>query len=75
MELEESCGKVGGRIGRIGRNRESTRRPTESTILDPWGLQETEPSMEEHTWAGPMLPVHMKQEYRFPNEGQDQGSL
>ena len=50
---------------RIGRTEEpeedmdSTRRPTELTNLNPWGLPETEPPTKEHTWAGPRPPTHM----------------
>jgi hypothetical protein len=29
----------------------SIRRPTESTSLDPWGISETEPSTKKHTGA------------------------
>jgi hypothetical protein len=34
-------------------DRDSTRRPTESTNLDLWGLPETETPTREQTWAGP----------------------
>jgi hypothetical protein len=33
-----------------------TGRPTESTMLDPWGLPETEPPTKEQAWAGPGPP-------------------
>ena len=39
-------------------DRDSTRRPTESTNLDPWGLPETELPIKEHTWAGSRSPAH-----------------
>jgi hypothetical protein len=35
MELWNSCGKVRGKIEEPGGYRDSTRRPTESTNLDP----------------------------------------
>jgi hypothetical protein len=38
MELGESYGRVGGRIGGSGGVRNSTGRPTESTNQGPWGL-------------------------------------
>jgi hypothetical protein len=36
------------------RQSESTRRPTDSTNLDPWGSQ-SEPSTEEYTQGEPRL--------------------
>jgi hypothetical protein len=33
-----------------------TRRLTESTNPDPWGLPETEPPSKELAWAGPRFP-------------------
>lgn len=38
MELGDSKLGVGGRIEGPKRGRNSTRRPTESTNLDPWGV-------------------------------------
>ena len=35
----------------------STGRPTESSILDQWGLSETDPLSKEYTWAGTGPPV------------------
>ena len=43
MELRKSYGRVGGRTEGPEKDRDSTGRPTESTILDLWGLPETEP--------------------------------
>jgi hypothetical protein len=39
MELEDPCGKIGGRIAGPKGDMKSTGRPTESTNLDPWGSQ------------------------------------
>jgi len=36
---EESCGRVGGRIEELEKDRDSSGRPTESTHLGPWGFQ------------------------------------
>jgi hypothetical protein len=47
MELGESYGRVRGRIERTEGNRNSTRRPTVSSNLDPWGLSETEPPTKQ----------------------------
>ena len=52
-ELKESCGRVGDRIERAGEVKDITRRPTESSNLDPWGLTETEPPTKEHAGADP----------------------
>lgn len=52
-------GRVGGRTEVPGMHRDSIRRLTESTNLDPWGLPDTEPSTEEHTWAGLRPHAHM----------------
>ena len=37
-------------------DRNSTGRPIESVILDPWGLSETEPPIKEDTWNWPRPP-------------------
>jgi hypothetical protein len=48
--------KLEGSYGRIGRrsasqwDRNSTRRPPESTNLDPWGPSETKLPSKEHIW-------------------------
>jgi hypothetical protein len=47
METDpETCQILDGRI------RDATRRPTESTNLNPWELPETEPPIKEKTWTG-----------------------
>lgn len=56
-ELEKSCGRVGGRIEGPKEDKNSTRRPTNSTNLDTCGLPEIEPSTKEHTRAGPRHPI------------------
>jgi hypothetical protein len=38
MELEDSYGRIGGRIAAPEGNKNSTGRPMESTNLDPWGF-------------------------------------
>lgn len=43
MELEESCGRVGGRTEGPEEDRNCTERPKEPTNLYPWG-----PSKSEH---------------------------
>jgi hypothetical protein len=35
MQLQESCERVVGRIEELGGDKDSTRRPTELTNLDP----------------------------------------
>jgi hypothetical protein len=39
MELEESYGRVRRRIKDPEKDTDSTKRPTESTNLNPWGFQ------------------------------------
>jgi hypothetical protein len=41
VELKESCGRVGDRIEQIGGVKDSTRRPKESTNINPRRLTET----------------------------------
>jgi hypothetical protein len=57
-ELRESFGRVGDRTERAGGVKDTTRKPTESTKLSPWGLTETEPPTREHTGAAPRLPTY-----------------
>ena len=59
MKLREARGRVVGRIEGLGGDKDSTRRPTESTNLDPWGLPETEPPTKELTWSELRPPVHI----------------
>jgi hypothetical protein len=42
MDLGRSYGRVGRKVEVSKEEEDSTGRPTESTNLDPWGLQETE---------------------------------
>ena len=65
MEFSESCGRVGERIKGAGGVMDTTRRPTESTKLGPWGLMETKPPTKEHVWLGPRPPTHLKQVYNL----------
>jgi hypothetical protein len=53
--LEEPSGRVRGRIEESRGDKDSTRRPAESTGLDPWGLPEAEPPTKEQAWAGQSL--------------------
>ena len=41
-ELRKSDRRVGGKINKPGRDKDSTRSPSESTNLDPYKLLETE---------------------------------
>ena len=50
-ELRNSYWRVRERIEDPEGERNSTRRPTESTTLDPWQLSETEPPTKEHKRA------------------------
>jgi hypothetical protein len=47
MELGKSYGRGGGIIEEPKKDRYSTRRLTESTNMDLWGLPETEPPTNE----------------------------
>jgi hypothetical protein len=75
MELEKSCSRAGKRIEGPSGDKNSTRRPTESTNLDPWELPETESATKGHTWARPRppSPLHICSRcaawssYRAPN--------
>jgi hypothetical protein len=49
MQLRDFYGRFRERIDSPEGDRNSTRRPTESTNLDPWGFWETEPPAKEHT--------------------------
>lgn len=42
-ELGESCGRGGERTVGTGEVNDTTRIPTESSTLDPWELEDTEP--------------------------------
>ena len=39
--------------------RDTSRRPTESTNLGPWGLTEPQPPSRELAGAGPRSPTHL----------------
>jgi len=47
LDKASSGSEVGRRIEGPAEERDFTRRPTESTNLDPWGLPETESPIEE----------------------------
>jgi hypothetical protein len=44
---------------RLGGDRDSRSKPTESTNLDPWQLPGTEPLTKKHVWTGPTTPIHI----------------
>jgi hypothetical protein len=56
MELENSYGRIGGRIAGPKMDRNSTEISTESTHLEHWVLSESVPPTKEHTRAGPRCP-------------------
>jgi hypothetical protein len=58
MELRESYGRVGRNIEGPEEDTDSTRRPTESTNLESWGLPETESLTKEWAGTGPSPPSH-----------------
>lgn len=58
-ELEESCGRFGDKIERDGAVKATTRKPTESSILIPWGPTKMEPINKERAGAGLRPPIHM----------------
>jgi hypothetical protein len=45
--------RAGDKSEQVGRVKDITRRPTESTNLAPWGLTEAEELIMEHGRAGP----------------------
>lgn len=51
-ELVESCRRVGDRIEQAGEVKDTTRKHTVSTNLDPWQLTETEPLTKQLAGAG-----------------------
>ena len=51
--LVEELGKI---LRDLKGDRVSTRRPTESTNLDPWGLPDTEELIIEQALTGPRTP-------------------
>lgn len=57
-EVGDSFGRIGGRFKGPEGDRNSTRRPIETTNLDPWQLSETESPTKEHTGAGVNPPAH-----------------
>jgi hypothetical protein len=46
-EPRESCGREGERSEQVGGVKDTTRRPTESTNLGPWGLTDPETPTRE----------------------------
>ena len=57
--MEEFGVGVGGRIKGGGGVKDTSRRPTESTNWDPWGLTESEPPTKEYMCAVPRLPTYL----------------
>ena len=60
MKLEDSYGRVGGRIEGPKGDRNSTGKSTESTNLDLWGPSEPEAPTWDHAGAGPRPPADMQ---------------
>jgi hypothetical protein len=63
MVLGKSCQRVRRRIEEPGRDRESTRRPTEPINLHQLGLPGTETPNKEQAWAGPRPPAYIYSRY------------
>jgi hypothetical protein len=60
MVLWDSSRRTGGRIAGPEVDRNSTRRSTESTKLDPWELSETEPPTKDtHKGSNEAGPRHI----------------
>jgi len=49
MQLGDSYGRIGGRIAGPDGDRNSTRRPTKSSNLDPWSSQRLSTSQRTYT--------------------------
>ena len=66
-ELGQFCGNVRERIKAAGGVKDTTRRPTESTNLDPWELTENhQPKSTQgldlgplHTWSRCVFGLHV----------------
>jgi hypothetical protein len=52
-----TCERMGDRTEQAGEIKDTTRRPTESTNMGPWGLTEPGPPTREHAGAGPRPPT------------------
>ena len=59
MELEESYGRVERRFLAARGVKDTARKPTESTNLDPQGLTETEPLTQRHARDGPRPTAYL----------------
>jgi hypothetical protein len=59
VELGYSYGRIGGRIAGPKGDKNSTRRPTESTNLDPWGSQRLNQQPKNIHGLDLGLPTHM----------------
>ena len=64
--MQTPTGRAWGAVGRVedmiegaGGDRDSTRRPTESTNLGPWRFTETEPPTKEYAGTGLGPPTHL----------------
>lgn len=50
----ETCGRGGDRKLQVGGIKDTTRRTSESTYMNPWGLTETEPKRVQGLELGPV---------------------
>lgn len=57
-ELREPCGRVERKIEWAGRVKDITRRPTESTNLDPWGSQKLNHQLKS-MYGQDLSPLHV----------------
>lgn len=65
VELKQACGSIRDRSEQVGALKDTRRIPTESTNLDPWGLEEPEVPTKKQTGARPRVPTHLKQTCNF----------
>jgi hypothetical protein len=59
MELEDSCGRLGGKIVGPEGDRNSTKRPTESINLEPWDAQTLNHNPKNICKLDLGIPAHM----------------
>ena len=59
MELEESYGRVRRRIKYTEKDTDSTKRPTESTNLNPWGSHSQNHQPKNIHWLDLGIPTNM----------------
>lgn len=59
--LRKSCGIVTDEIEQAGGVKDTTKRSTKSTNLEPWGLTQPGPPTSKHAGAGPRYLKHLWQ--------------